>query len=262
MKKKYYIITMILLAVCSLSLIFYILVDKKIISFSSKEKELKEEEKINDQNQNKEETNDIVEELDINGELAQKYFNIYNENNNKNSYLFKDLNDSQEAKIYLAISQLDENNFETIPCSQVQNLILEESYYCDNGSHFNSGTTLDNETLKQNTTNFLKNSTLETKYKELFGKNTKYQLNDVKIMGGMYHYDSDLDGYISYSIEAGGLIQKGIQTLTRATKKGNSLELEIFENNSNINQPDKTITYTLTLEKETNNYIFTNRKEQ
>ena len=110
MKKKYYIITIILLAVCSLSLIFYILVDKKIISFSSKEKELKEEEKINDQNQNKEETNDIVEELDINGELAQKYFNIYNENNNTNSYLFKDLNDSQEAKIYLAISQLDENN--------------------------------------------------------------------------------------------------------------------------------------------------------
>ena len=253
MKKKGIIILIILII---LILSIYILIDKKIIIFNFKQNEVNNVE--NSENETTPELDEPIN-LDLNNDMVQKYFYIYK---SLQEYCVDEelLNTDESAKLFLALIQIPSNHFETIPCEELSNYLINNVYYC-------SSETLEiedyNDVSKQlasNTTTYVNDSLLLNKYKELYGMNSNYQHHDIVMFGGMYHYDSNIKGYAYYKLNAGGGCPFAKISLTKATLIKDILELKLFKDYDNQDPEivDEEVTITLKQEAETGNYILQN----
>ena len=215
----------------------------------------------NASNNNIENNNDIKQEttekeLSLNDSLVQKYFNMY-------KYFQKDcideelLNNDNDARLHLVLSEIPSSYYETISCNKLNDLTVDDSYYCSSMMFENFSNELDK--LKNENTSFINEDIILNKYQEIFGKDSKYQKDDIKTFGGMYHYDSKNKGYAFYRINAGGSCSIPNVTLENAVLKDDILNLIILKDydEEDINQ-DQKLNINLKYEKETGNYILDN----
>ncbi len=232
-----------LLVIVVLGLVGYILIDKKIIDFGSKN--------------NEEQPKPAEQELDINANFVQKYFNMY-------KYLQQEcideelLNNNNEARLHLAFSEIPNSYYEAISCNKLSKLIIDDTYYCSTIMYDDFINSL-NE-LKSEYTVLIQENIFLNKYQEIFGKDSKYLKEDIKTFGGMYHYDNKNKGYVFYRVNAGGGCSIPNVTLERATLKDENLQLIILkdydEEDESDEYQDKELTINLKYESDTGNYIF------
>ncbi len=227
----------------------FILVDKKIINL-----EKNESEPITSIEENKEEKE---ENLNLNDSLVVKYFNIY-------KYLQEEcvdeelLNNDNETRLQMVLNEIPNAYYESISCDKLNSLTIDDDYYCS--SMMIDDFTNDLDKLKYENTSIILENIILNKYQEIFGKDSKYQKEDIKTFGGMYHYDSKNKGYAYYRINAGGSCLIPDMTLESATLKDDILTLIIlkdYEDESSEYQ-DQELTINLKYEKDTGNYILDN----
>lgn len=249
MKKS--VIINCLLVIVVLGLVGYILIDKKIINLSGNVNQKVEEPKEEIKEEQEEKS------LDINDSLVEKYFNMY-------KYFQEEcvdeelLNDETEARLHLVLNEIPSSYYENISCDELNSLTIDDTYYCS--SMMVEDFTNDLEKLKFENTSIIAENIILNKYQEIFGKDSKYQKEDIKTFGGMYHYDSKNKGYAYYRINAGGSCLIPDMTLESATLKDDILTLIIlkdYEDDSSEYQ-DQKLTINLKYEKDTGNYIFDN----
>ena len=251
MKKS--VIINCLLVIVVLGLVGYILIDKKIINLSGNVNQKVEEPKEEIKEEQEEKS------LDINDSLVEKYFNMY-------KYFQEEcvdeelLNDETEARLHLVLNEIPSSYYENISCDELNNLTIDDTYYCS--SMMVEDFTNDLEKLKFENTSIIAENIILNKYQEIFGKDSKYQKEDIKTFGGMYHYDSKNKGYAYYRINAGGSCIEPNITLESATLKDDNLKLIILkdynEEDESLEYQDKKLTINLKYEKDTGNYIFDN----
>ena len=214
MKKS--VIINCLLVIVVLGLVGYILIDKKIINLSGNVNQKVEEPKEEIKEEQEEKS------LDINDSLVEKYFNMY-------KYFQEEcvdeelLNDETEARLHLVLNEIPSSYYENISCDELNSLTIDDTYYCS--SMMVEDFTNDLEKLKFENTSIIAENIILNKYQEIFGKDSKYQKEDIKTFGGMYHYDSKNKGYAYYRINAGGSCVIPDVSLSSATIKDDILTL-------------------------------------
>ena len=237
-KSKGPVVAIILLVLVILGLVVYIGYDKEILF----------KKKVPVQTEKKE-VKEPLEELYIESDFVQKYFQIYKEDSCSKATIYKELNSSMPAKLYLTYLQLSNDLVQEVNCDDVSENIGREDYFCGNYEEADV------------TTSFEENLFL-LKYRELFGQKATYKLEDFEVEDGLYHYNKELKGYVFYGKEENSCTTGDI-SLERATLKGNILTLYMKQDNSMLeNQENKEIIYILEKEKETGNYIFKSRSEK
>ncbi len=235
------IVVIVLLVLVVLGLVGYICYDKEII-FQKKQP-------VKVENQIKKEP---LEELYIESDFVQKYYQIYREDTCLKETYYAQLENSYPAKLYMTYLQLANDAMKSLDCAVIENETIENAEFC--GKY---------EDAKQ--TSFLEEDTFYRKYRELFGQKAAYELNDFEIGTGLYHYDAKNSGYVFYGKETETSCMAGEVSLERATLKGDTLTIYTKVDNHSLEddtKANKEITYILEKEKETGNYIFKSRREK
>ena len=243
----------ILLIIIILGLVGYIIFDKM-------PKEKKEDKK---QTETTTETTPKTTTLATTDPLVIKLFMIAREDL---WYKHLEKNDSlQDYMGTIALAQLPQSVF--LPYSSCQNLdpLSTRGNYCGlqmNDAMSKAYGSADTEAFKQaaktNSTTVVDATILENKIKEIFGQDINFDRKDFEGLGfgPVWHYNQSENVYAEYGCECGGTHPARDQVINSATKDNDTITLVTTFTEGEENQ---TITYTFTLEKATNNYIYKTR---
>lgn len=249
-------VVIVLLVILLVGSIGYIIYDKMMIKEDTNES-MKEE-----KTKKKEEE---IENLDIHSDLIQNLFNIFRMD--KSCYMSVDaLNNSNRVKLRVAYDQLGKSNFSFVSCSEIGANDAVKGAYCGEMNNemmqaYETGNmTKFNEETKNNYTTSLDATVLKRKVHELFGSDYQYQDEDfgighvVEPTCYLMHYNQEKKLYGEYMCEGGGSCGRTEQTITKATKTGQ--RLEIITNVVDVENKSTTVTYQFKYEQESYHYVF------
>ena len=114
-----------------------------------------------------------VEMLGVDSKIVKDLFNIFNEDNCLEKDIYKSLNGSDDAKLYLAYRELNESDFTEMKCGDLNDSYVEGNYCAVNDEAFKyhgSNETKFQQTIANEKTKVVKASLLEKNIKKFLVK--------------------------------------------------------------------------------------------
>jgi len=222
----------------------------------------KEDEEVEHNKENNEEKDDELEvgNLTVDSPIVKELFEVFRED--KSPFVSpnganNDINNSLEKKKYIAYTQLAKTDFSEKKCSDLSSTKTSDGASCGEWGPTANGSVI-----------VFSSGVLEAKYKELFGKDAKYEYgnfvisdvseayydNKLGVYGEFYYIGGDEKPPYTYTqtIESGNLADNVLSINTKFSAK--SSEPDLFEDEF------ANITYKFKLESSTDNYIFVSRE--
>lgn len=215
----------------------------------------------------KENDEEEIEVLSVESKVVKDLFEVFKEESCFEVDIFKNLNDSRDAKMYLVYRELNESEFTEMRCGDLNDSYVD-GYYCASNEeafeYYGSNEVKFQQAIANEKIKVVKASLVEKKYKEIFGKNANYTDETFKILDGTIpyfaYYDSKNDVYAEFSCNCGGMCGEEFEhTLDSIEQRGKILKLNTTLVNGEV---ISSIVYTFEYEKETGNYIFVSREEK
>lgn len=223
----------------------------------------KENEKIEEKEDEKDGEKEI-EVLSVESKVVKDLFEVFKENDCYEKDIFKNINDSVDAKMYLAYSELMESDFIEMRCGDLNDSFVDGFYCASNDEafkYYGSNESKFQQAIANEKTKVVKASLLEKKYREIFGENASYTNKTFRLVAGpSAYYDSKNNVYAEFSCNCGGMCGSSIEhTLDSIDQNGKELKL-----NTTLVDDEfiSSIVYTFELEESTGNYIFVSREEK
>lgn len=187
---------------------------------------------------NTENTNNEVVTMDINDSVVQQLFNTF-KYEDENYYLIGEkLNTINNIRLELAYRTLDSSEKKERSCSDLEPYISDKGLYCGDMSaemsKYYPNYPENDEPFKKatmnNTTTYVEENSLISKYNELFSSNYPYKGENFASM--IYYNDKSLYAY--YGCECGGTYSDTTHTINSAYKIDDKLYLEtVYDDNEN-----------------------------
>lgn len=176
-------------------------------------------------------------------------------------YFDNNLNDSTEARMYFAYSELSSSDFKEMKCGSLDDSYVDGNYCAENdeaNKYYGSNESKFEDAIANEKTKTVSASVLEAKYKEIFGQNASYNNASFKLLvGPIAYYDKVNNVYAYFSCKCGGECGASyVHELNSIEQDGTTLKLNTT---LTVDGNKKTIVYTFKYEESTDKYVFVNR---